>query len=259
MATAARVAKTNRFGDSKRFYKTDDGEFPSVTTILQCSPKPALIPWASKMERELVMRAAADLYEDIPAAAPRMIRAAYIATLEQRLGKVKAYQRELGKAMDIGTQAHARCEWLNRQAQGVEAGPEPHCRPEALLASVAYHDWLRQNDAKILHVEQVVWHAEHGYAGTMDFAAILGGKLTICDIKTGKAIYAESHVQTAAYAKAYEWMGHGKPEQGCIIRLPKTKDEPGFEVQLIPNLDELFQVFLALQQVWKWQSKNETN
>lgn len=253
MATATRTSKTNKFGDSSRFYEIEERRYPSVTTILGVVPKPWMGPWSAKMERELVVRASADLYEDLPKNAPAMSRPAYITSLTERLGKVKAYVREVEKATDIGSQAHGRVEWINRTAAGQVAGPEPHCVKEALWASMAYEDWLRQNNVKVLHVEQTLWHGDLGYAGTADFIGTLDGKLTLFDLKTSKAIYPESHLQVAAYAKAYEWMGHGVPEQGYIVRIPKKTTDPGFETKLIPDIDVQFKHFLALFEVWKWQ------
>ena len=107
--TNVRRVETDRRG---RFYALPDGEkFPSVTNILSVIAKPALVNWAANAERELVMRAAALLYEDLPTQGPKMGRLAFMETLKRRLGAEKAHQKELAKACEIGSEAHALIEW----------------------------------------------------------------------------------------------------------------------------------------------------
>ena len=109
-----------------RFYEIEGKKFPSVTTILAAVGKPALIKWAANEERKLMSEAAADLYEDTYGT-PKLNRAGYIASLLDRAGKVKAFQRVSQKAADIGTQVHHRVEYAIRKELGQEAGTgTPH-------------------------------------------------------------------------------------------------------------------------------------
>ena len=97
------------YGRSSRFYEIEGlGKVPSVTTILQAVPKPALVNWAANMEREMVRQAAANLWFD--AKTLNMTRMAYLAALDSRIGKQKAHQKELVKASQIGSQVHALVE-----------------------------------------------------------------------------------------------------------------------------------------------------
>ena len=237
---------------SGRFYRIDDLELPSVTHILSCIGKPALINWAANQERTLVSEVAADLYEDLRAVSTPMPRMAYLTTLQARIGKSKAHQRELAKAGEIGTQVHKLIEWNLRRSLGQEAGLEPQVKDDATWAFMAWQDWAQAVHLKPLFIEQTVFSKTHGYAGTMDLLAEVEGVVTLVDFKTGKAVYAEAHLQNVAYQAALIEMGHTVPATGCIVRLPKVQTDPAFEVVTVPPVVELLPTFLAVKEVWRW-------
>ena len=173
-----------------------------------------------------MMDAAADLYEDT-AALPRLPRTAYLTTLQARIGKQKAYKRELEKAAEIGSQCHRLLEWNIRKALGQKVGPEPKVFDDALWAFMAFSDWAAKVNLKPKLIEQIVFSTRHGYAGTMDLMAEVDGVDTLVDFKTSKAVYAEAHLQTAAYRVALQEMGHGTVDRAVIVRLPKVQTDPG--------------------------------
>jgi len=240
-----------------RFYEVDGEKLPSVTHILSVIGKPALVHWAANQERLMVTEAAADLYEDLAAITKPMPRTAYITTLQGRIGKTKAHQKELAKASDIGTQVHALIEWRLRQSLGQALGPEPRVVDDAQWAYMAYEDWSKSVHLQPRFVEQTVYSRVHGYAGTMDLLAEVDGQQRLVDFKTGKAIYPESFLQSAAYQVAMSEMGHDRPVGGLIVRLPKNQDDPAFEVAEVPPVEVLFPVFLAVKDVWKWSYAND--
>lgn len=250
LATATKPVKKD--GPSGRFYAIDGESYPSVTHILGCIGKPALINWAANQERTLVMEASADLYDDVAKLPKPMSRPSYLSTLQGRIGKVKAHQRELAKAGEVGTQVHHLIEWNLRRALGQEAGTEPRVVDDAQWAFMAFQDWAASVSLKPRYIEQTVFSRTHGYAGTMDLLADVNGVLTLIDFKTGKAIYAEAHLQNVAYQQALIEMGHVAPVGGVIVRLPKVQTDPAFEVAPVPPVAELFQTFLAVKTVWTW-------
>lgn len=242
-----------------RFYDVDGALLPSVTHILTAIAKPALIAWSANTERAAVTAAAADLYESWAAqiVPPVMPREAYLATLTSRLGLVKAHQRELAKAGDIGTQIHKMIEWMMRTALGAEAGPKPVISDQAQWAVMAFEDFAKSVNLKPVLIEQTVYSTVHGYAGTMDLLARVNGVLTLLDFKSGKAIYPESFLQSAAYSVALAEMGYVLPASALILRLPKVETDPAFEVVTVPPALDLFPVFLATKQLWQWTYANE--
>jgi hypothetical protein len=282
-----RVIRTD--GQRGRFYHITDpvtGEvqqLPSVTTILNCINKPALVGWAAKEERLAVSDAAADLYADTVRLPHQLPRAAYLLALEQRLGKTKAHVKALAKASEIGTQAHRLIEWTLKRDLGQVVGPEPTVVDAALWAVMAFQDWARAVQLTPRAIEQTVYSRAHAYAGTMDLLADLHAPAllrvleaqgpvapelaawlttretatALIDFKTGKAIYAESALQSVAYQRALAEMGHGRADGGLIVRLPKVTSDPGFEVAVVPPARDLFPTFVAARALWQWSYEQE--
>lgn len=222
-----------------------------MTTILSVIAKPALIAWSAKVEREMVMNVSYQLYDDI-AGTPKMSKLAYMNTLQTRLGKEKAHSKELAKAADLGSQAHSLIEWTLKAGLMFEAGPSPKVSDKATWAFMAWEDWRKSVNLKPVYIEQNVWSDVFGYAGTMDLLAYVNGVLTVLDWKTGKAVYPEAHLQNAAYRNAVREMGHGDPQQGLIVRLPKTETDPAFEVVEAKPEKFMFPKFVDVLSVWKW-------
>lgn len=273
---------------SGRFYDIthSDGStsrYPSVTTILGSISKPALVGWAAKEERLSCLETAADFYAET-ANTPQLPRPMYLLGLEQRLGKTKAHLKALQKAADIGTATHAAVEWaLKAQLLGIAAGPRPPMVEGAELAFRSWQTWAQAVALEPLLIEQCIWSRTHEYAGTLDHVVRLNARallgtlerqgavsaalgdwlreretVTACvDVKTGKSIYPESFLQTAAYIRALQEMGHGPVDGGLIVRLPKTAGDAPFEVAVVPPARELFPTFLAARQLWSWQYQEE--
>lgn len=234
------------------FYCVEGEELPSVTTILSVISKPALHKWIENTTKAAVMEAAADLYVDLQRLPP-MSRVAYVASLEQRLGRARATERESQKALEIGSQAHALIEWTLRRQLGQVVGPRPATTPPAEWAFMAFEDWAQSVDLQPIVIEQTVWSRTHRYAGTMDVLAMVNGRRTLLDWKTSKGIYAEYELQAAAYQHALETMGHGVCDGGAlIVRLPKLERDPAFEVHVCRPAEELMPTFLAARALWQW-------
>ncbi len=246
-------------GPDGRFYLIDGVLYPSVTNILGGGyPKPALQWWAANEERKLVSDASADLYADFAKerVPPVLPRAAYLATLAARLGPAKAHQKLLAQAGDIGTEAHHLIEWQLRTAIGAEAGPKPVVSEAAQWSVFAFEDWAKSVNLKPVLTERTVYSKVHGFAGTLDLLARVNGVLTEVSIKTGKAIYAEAHLQSAAYVTALIEMGYLPPAGGSLIlRLPKNLSDPAFQVVQAQPAADLLPVFLAVKQVWAFAAE----
>lgn len=256
MATAAvrRAPRNDGWGRSTRFYEVDGAKFPSVTAILGSVNKPALVPWAAKQEREMIYSAIRGLIHDAD-----VKRANFMLSLEAAVGREKAHVKELSKAATIGSEAHARIEWLLRRELKQAVGTEPACGEKALWASMAWEDWQKASNFSVNLTEEVVYSKRYGYAGTLDFAGQIdheGQRIhVVSDIKTGRAVYKEAHLQIAAYGHALVEMGHADVmPAGCIVRLPKVEDDPAFEVVVIsPEQMKInHKVFLAVLDLWRW-------
>lgn len=241
-----------------RWYTTPDGkEYPSVTSILGAISKPALMNWAAKVEREMVVNVSAQLYQDMHSK-PKMTDVNWKLTLNTMLGNTKAANKELAKAAEIGSQAHALIEWTMMAAMLHEVGPAPEISGKARWAFSAWENWKASVNLKPVFVEQTVWSNIHQYAGTMDLLAYVNDQLTVVDWKTGKAIYPEAYLQNAAYRHAIREMGHADPVAGLIVRLPKSETDPEFEVKECPPEKECMDIFLSTRKLWAWIQENDT-
>lgn len=286
--TTTRPRTTRTDSRSGRFYDVTHADgttsrYPSVTTILGCINKPALLNWSASQERLACAEAAADLYEVTAQLPHQLPRAAYLLSLEQRLGATKAHLKTLAKAAEIGTAVHGKVEWALHRMAGQIVSAEPQLADEGEWAFMAWQDFARDVSLTPVCVEQVVWSREYEYAGTLDHVARLNARallttlerqgpvepsvaawlaaretaLVCVDIKTGKGIYGEAMLQSAAYQRAYMEMGHGIVDGGLIVRLPKVTSDPGFEVAVVPPARTLLPTFLATRQLWQWTYAEE--
>lgn len=264
MTTARRGTRPQGFGRTSRTYTVTtaagtEAVYDSVTAILGVIAKPALVTWAANQERRVCLEAAAQLHEDLILNQIPMSKPGYIEALEQRMGKVRAHQKELDKAATIGSQLHARIEWDLLRTLGRESGPEPPLSDPALWAYMAYEDWRRAVDLVPISAERTVWSEEYGYAGTLDVEAEVtlpthGRVRAILDWKTGKAIYPEALMQLGAYW--YAVVSAPNPvdpaPHGVVIRLPKVETDPAFETRVLTpgELWRQFDGFLSAKRLW---------
>lgn len=240
-----------------RFYEVEGKLFPSVTTILSAINKPALVNWAAKVEREMVAEIATKLYLEMHGQ-PKMGEEAWKMYLLSRVGETKASQKELAKASEIGTQAHGLIEREINYRMGIPVKDKEKVPEAAEWAFMAWEDWAKSVHLEPIASEQVIWSREFQYAGTLDLLAKVNGKLAVIDWKTGKSVYSEAHLQNAAYRHAIREMGHGDPEEGYIIRLPKVLDDPKFEAVPADAEQQCFEVFLHTQSLWLWTEAKQS-
>ena len=77
------------------------------------------------------------------------------------------------------------------------------------------------------------------------------GVPTILDWKSGNAIYSEAFLQNVAYRHVPGRLGMPS-EQGLIVRLPKTLEDPAWEALPVPDTVTL-EDFLSALRLWRWQ------
>lgn len=138
-----------------------------------------------------------------------------------------AHKLKSQKGKDAGTDGHALVEKL----LGGEDIKEP---PETEAKSVyqAFKLWQEDFAPEPLYIEQQFYSLTHGFAGTCDLVAKIGGKLTVIDFKTTNpsyynpdGIYAENYAQLGAYILGLEEMLGIEVEEAEIVNLPKNGKE----------------------------------
>lgn len=93
---------------------------------------------------------------------------------------------------------------------------------------LSFYQWHKDFKPKDIQAEQTVASLEFKFAGTLDLACRIDGKLTIIDFKTGAAIYFSHFLQLAAYKKAYEEM-YGEKVEGLYILRTGSRHKCGYE------------------------------
>ena len=169
---------------------------PSVTTVLNTLAKPALTPWSVKVVCDYMY----DNLKLLMAGNSFSVEAVFKIIEQARV----AHENVRQEAADIGTAAHDWLEsyWLSvvRKTDNPplpEDGPVRNCVDAAL-------SWIKEHDMKPILFERPFYSRLHGFTGKEDFAGLVDGELSIIDYKSGRAIYPETALQTAAYAKMYE-------------------------------------------------------
>jgi ATP-dependent exoDNAse (exonuclease V) beta subunit len=178
-----------------------------------------------------------------------MMRTAYVESLLTRLTKVKAHQKQLAKAGEVGTQLHNMAEWFLRKQAGQVVGPEPPLSAEAAVSFQHFQTWVADIKLQPAFLEQTVWSTKYRYAGTLDVFGRLGKHQVVIDFKTSSALYAEYDLQVAAYVQAIREMKQGTPTHGFLVRFPKKATDT-FEVREIPDWRARFKEFLKVRQMF---------
>jgi hypothetical protein len=120
---------------------------------------------------------------------------------------------ESDRAKDLGTRVHILAEQISR-------GADPDMDEFEAPFVAAYRRYLEDFAPVVKSLEQFTANLSLGYGGTFDFLAEIDGKMTLGDIKTGKAHYIEARLQLAALGMA-EFIG--RPNDPKRYRMPKIE------------------------------------
>ena len=157
-------------------YWIEDKPYISVTKVISVLAKPALRYWYGR-EVYRAMVADPELSEQEALAAP---------------------WKKNKKAKDRGSAVHSIVEaWKNiDEVVGEDTQYKGYAE--------AFSKWLDDNDITAVEHEKTVVSKQHGYAGTLDMIAKRNGDghTFIVDVKTGKDLYPEVHLQLSAYKQA---------------------------------------------------------
>ena len=158
---------------------------PSVTSITGILDKPALIPWAVNSTLEVIKDALAPGQEYSEVYLEEVLKAAKDAS-----------QNIKREAAGRGTSIHKEVERSLRSDEGyVTDNP----------GASAILSFLGHSSITPECVERKVYSRRHRYSGTLDcIGRDRDGGLVLLDWKTGKDVYPEFLLQTAAYVIAYE-------------------------------------------------------
>lgn len=200
---------------ARRRYLLNDQEVDSVSSIVSCLDKPALRDWIEKQATIGAVHAE---------------RGGHLAGLPEWKWCYQVRDLNLGASAkrdagaDRGTAIHDAFHSLALTGEPPNPVDYPEaCRPWFQAAMKA---WLAMRPEAITAEEMVV-HPEHRYAGRPDLIALVDGRRTLIDYKTGKGrVFDGAHYQTRLYEMALRALG----EQIDRIIIVGIADDGGFEL-----------------------------
>lgn len=113
----------------------------------------------------------------------------------------------------------------------------------------AYKNYRSQSEWKVVAIEQRVWNADLGYAGTQDREVESCGCVGLEDLKTGAPV-ASTAIQTAAYERCdskYPYYGLPGPRRAIHLRANGK-----FSVEVYDDHDD-WDAFLAALTLRNWK------
>lgn len=175
---------------------------------------------------------------------------------------------------------------VHETIEAIVRGNTPDINPLVQPSVEAFLEFRRHHDIEPLKIEERIVSRLHRYAGTIDLLARVDGVIGVLDIKTGKSIYRDYGIQTAAYINAIrEDTGSPVPETSWILRLDQARvcemcgatlrTKGGnfrvkgngvkgclhkwgsmqgiFDFQEVSDYEHNLRAFLAAKQLWEWE------
>lgn len=134
---------------------------------------------------------------------PRVTR---IVDMKAKPALLKFYAKMgYDRAQLISKQSAREGTMVHTAVESLLLGKSPVISGKMAPSIEAFLEFISKKKIKVLdenHIERLVHHNEHRYAGTLDVLAQIGGKFGILDIKTSEGIYRDYNLQTAAYMGA---------------------------------------------------------
>lgn len=154
-------------------YWLENRPYLSVTEILKCIDKPALMRWYGQQVYYAVMKE---------------------PTIDERAALAAPYAVSKSAA-NRGSTVHSMIEAYKQTDAVVQTIPEYDGYAKG------FYKWVDDFKPIIIENERTVTNPKMGYAGTLDMIAEIGGKRHVIDFKTNKngTIYDEAHLQVSAY------------------------------------------------------------
>lgn len=199
-------------------YLKDGKYYPSVTQILTVIDKPSLRWWFGK-----------EVYQAV----------ALNPDMNEQQALAEPYkQSETAKSR--GTAVHDIVEAYENTGRvvGIEGPFKGYAQ--------AFDSWVKSNNVIVVEHERSVYSEKYRYAGTLDLLVKFNKeeKPTLIDIKTGKDIYPEAHLQVSAYKQALEEDGVELRNTGVLL----LQEDGTYKFEL--GKDKL-KSFLACKILWE--------
>jgi len=207
------------------WYEIDGVRYPRVSRIIGLIAKPGIGTWRERLIRE-----------------------------------GRDPDAETKEAAGYGTALHKILEDIDREPTQYDSARISIATPfEHRETVAAYMRWRVANVARVLMVEQTVYHENHRFAGTLDRLYLLkNGARVIGDFKSGKSVDGTYRLQQMAYQEALESMGQGPVDGRLILHMPRIR--PG-ELKIIEYDDEERdrRAWRACLRLWRWYERHKND
>ena len=168
-----------------------------------------------------------------------------VTTILESLTDYSFVNKELlDRAARFGTAVHKATELYDNNELDFDT-----LDPNLLPYVEAWDMFLHQYKPEILSVEQRV-ASMYGYAGTLDRYAIINGKRTIIDIKSGTVVPKYTGLQLSAYGQAIT-EGGGIIDQRYVVHL-----QPCNYKVLSFNSKMDFNIFKSALNLYRWSQQH---
>lgn len=194
------------FDPAKHLYTVDGNKVDGTTGALSVIAKPALLYWAVNKTIEHLTRCfqPGESYDEIQ--------------LKTFFENAKmAHRKKATEAADIGSLVH---DWISDHVK--QKNPRLPTNRFARNAVETFIKWEADHHVMFLESERALYSKQYNYAGTLDFIAVVDGKVKIGDYKTSTGIWDEYWFQIASYQQAYlEEFPAREISGGIIVRIGK--------------------------------------
>lgn len=147
-----------------------------------------------------------------------------------------------------GTSVHMWTQYVDQMDESGKATEQMFPCEEIFGCGRAWHQFKTDYKVQILHTELPVYCHSREYAGTIDRVALIDGKLTIIDIKTGNPGRVAG-LQLAGYANAYYEDQGEMPRRLLAVQILSTGQYKVSEYDLTLHS----RVWMAAMTVYAWK------
>ena len=154
------------------------------------------------------------------------------------------------KEADVGTLAH---KMIDHHVKGKPLDLEGfsiEIIEQAKQCFQNYLTWEKRHNYKPIKTEISLVSEKYQYGGTIDCIAMIDGKLSIDDKKTGNDIYEDHLVQIVAYARLWDENFPDHPIEGGYHIIRTGKEIASFDYRWYGELPGAWEVFKNLRELY---------
>lgn len=109
-----------------------------------------------------------------------------------------------------------------------------------------YKDLCSKHTVEVVASELTVWNDEDNYAGTVDLALRIDGRLWVIDLKSSQYVWPEHTLQLSAYKRALDLAGT-EVAKLAILQLGFKRNKNGYKFN---EIEYRYDLFKAAQVIW---------